>query len=151
MKAPSDSPHSQSPQRYPLQGEAGFSGARIPDFERLIPGCRDNEGPIRTHRTAIHPSGMPLQGEAGLSGASIPDFERLIVRMPRQSEGVPSRTDCTAIHPTAVCPCRVRRTCPVRSIPDFERVIRRMLPDNEGSHPGLTAQPSTPNWYARAG
>ena len=68
MKAPSAlTAQPCHPIGMPLQGEAGFSGASIPDFERPIPGCRDNEGPIRTHRTAIHPYaiGMPLQREAG--------------------------------------------------------------------------------------
>ena len=101
MKAPSGLTAQPShPSGMPVQGEAGFSAARIPDFERLIKGCRDNPGAIRTHRTAMHPSGMPVQGEARFSGARIPDFERLIPGC-RDNAG-PIRTHRTAIHPSGM-------------------------------------------------
>ena len=130
----------------PLQREADFSGARIPDFERGIHRCRDNEGPIRTHRTASHPIGMPLQGEAGLSSARIPDFERLIGRC-RDNEG-PIGTHRTAADTLSVCPCRVRRACPVRASQTLS-VVSRMSRQSRSHRDSPHSQSPPP--YARAG
>jgi hypothetical protein len=68
-------PHAR--QATPEPGKLG-AGFCVPDFQRVVPGGRDDEATIRADRAASHNIRMPGEGEALGAGFCVPDFQRVV-------------------------------------------------------------------------